>query len=69
MNNYIEVPITLELSGYSRGFVTGTAYYDPETKTLVDWDYNLSSYDVVRNDMEADSDYIPQKLIPPILEN
>ena len=62
MSNYIEVPIKLELSGYSRGFVTGIAYYDPETKTLVDWDYDESSYDVVRNDMEADTDSIPTKL-------
>ena len=53
MSEYIEVPMTFELSGYSRGHVEGIAYYDPETKTLVDWDYDLSTYDIVRNDMEV----------------
>ena len=53
MSKYIEVPITLEISGYSRGHVEGIAYYDPETKELVDWDYDLSTYDIVRNDMEV----------------
>ena len=53
MSEYIEVPVTLEISGYSRGYVEGIAYYDPETKELVDWDYDLSTYDIVRNDMEV----------------
>lgn len=62
MTNYIEKPILLHISGYSRGTVLGTAYYDPETKKLVDWDYNLSTYDIVRNDMEADTDDIPKSV-------
>ena len=53
MSEYIEVPMTFELSGYSRGQVGGIAYYDPETKELVDWDYDISTYDIVRNDMEV----------------
>ena len=53
MSEYIEVPVTLGLSGYSRGYVEGIAYYDPETKKLVDWDYDTSTYDIVRNDMEV----------------
>lgn len=53
MSQYIEVPMTFELSGYSRGQVGGIAYYDPETKKLVDWDYDISTYDIVRNDMEV----------------
>ena len=53
MSKYIEVPVTLELSGYSRGHVEGRDYYDPETKKLVDWDYDISTYDIVRNDMEV----------------
>lgn len=60
MSEYIEVPITLELSGYSRGQVEGTAYYDPETKKLVDWGYDMSTYDIARSDMEIDSDDIPK---------
>ena len=58
--DYIEVPITLEISGYSRGQVEGTAYYDPETKKLVDWEYDMSTYDMVRSDMEIDGDDIPK---------
>ena len=61
MSEYIEVPVTLELSGYSRGHVEGIAYYDPETKKLVDWDYDISTYDIVRNDMEVSGD-IPRTL-------
>ena len=43
---YLEKPISLEISGYSRGWVEGTAYYDPETKELVDWEYDMSTYDI-----------------------
>ena len=58
--NYLEKPISLEISGYSRGYVDGVAYYDPDTKQLVDWDYDMSTYDIVRSDMEADTDDIPK---------
>ena len=58
--NYLEKPISLEISGHSRGYVDGVAYYDPDTKQLVDWDYDMSTYDIVRSDMEADTDDIPK---------
>lgn len=61
MSEYIEVPMTFELSGYSRGQVGGIAYYDPETKKLVDLDYDISTYDIVINDMEVSGD-IPRTL-------
>ena len=57
---YLEKPISLEISGYSRGWVEGTAYYDPETKELVDWGYDMSTYDIIRSDMEIDGDDIPK---------
>ena len=62
MSNTIEKIITLQISGYSRGIVEGTAYYDSETKKLVDWDYDQSTYDMLRNDMEVDTYDIPKEL-------
>lgn len=60
-NEYIEVPIDVEVSGYSRGTCSGIAYYDKATGELVDWDYDSDTYDMVRNDMDADVD-IPLKV-------
>lgn len=61
MAEYIEKTAYVELSGYSRGNVEATLYYNAETGELADWDYDLSIYDIVRNDMEVYDDF-PQQI-------
>lgn len=64
-NEYIEVSVDLSISGYSRGSVEGTAFYDKKTGELVDWEYDLDTYGVHRNDMDVDTGAIPQTVEVP----
>lgn len=58
----ISKQIEVETSGYVRGYVTIIAYYDEDTKELIDWERNDWSIDIIRDDTEVDTYDIPSKL-------
>lgn len=59
---YIIVHDSAQMSGYSRGRIDVTLYYDKETGELVDWETDTGSYEVVRSDMEVDTDDFKQSI-------